>query len=176
LRNSYYIGNNADPTLLSGDVFVQKLDDNLNLLNATQFGTPHEDRGFGYIIDTNLWIGGMTEGFMTGSNLGSFDGFLTAVKTTDLTFIQPIVLSVGDSYLNSQVKLFPNPSTDRIYLDLGEFQHDLTSIIIFNAMGQQVKTVRAVNNEIDISELTNGLYFIELEIGHNRLIKKVIKE
>ena len=171
-----FVGNNADPAQLTGDVFVQKLDVNLNLLNGIQFGTPHEDRGFGYIIDTNIWIGGMTEGYMSGNNLGSFDGFLTAVKTTDLTFIQPVILSVDDSYLSSQVKIYPNPASDLIYINLGEFQHDLTNINIFNVMGQQIKAVRMENNEVDISRLTNGLYFIELEIGYNRTIIKIIKE
>ena len=171
-----YIGNNADPTQLTGDVFVQKLDVNLNFLNGIQFGTPHEDRGFGYIRDTNLWIGGMTEGYMAGNNLGSFDGFLTAVNTTDLSFIQPVVLSVDNSYLSSQVKLYPNPASDRIYFDLGELQNDLTNINIFNVMGQNIWTEKSVNNEINVSNLPNGLFFIELQFGDKRLIKKVIKE
>ena len=171
-----YIGNNADPNLLSGDVFIQKLDANLNLLNGIQFGTPHEDRGFGYLIDTNLWIGGMTEGYMSANNFGSFDGFLAAVNTTDLSFIQPVVLSVDDSYLNSQVKIYPNPSSDRIYIDLGEFQNDLKNINILNVMGQQVKSIRMVSKEVDISGLPNGLYFVELNFGYNRLNKKIIKE
>lgn len=171
-----YIGNNADPNLLSGDVFIQKLDANLNLLNGIQFGTPHEDRGFGYIRDTNLWMGGMTEGYMAGNNLGSFDGFLTAVNTTDLSFIQPVILSVDNSYLSSQVKLYPNPASDRIYFDLGELQNDLTNINIFNVMGQNIWTKKSVNDEINVSNLPNGLFFIELQFGYKRLIKRVLKE
>jgi len=148
----------------------------LNLLNAIQFGTPHEDRGFGYIRDTNLWIGGMTEGYMSGNSLGSFDGFLTAVKTTDLSFIQSLVLSADDSYLSSQVKIYPNPASDRIYLDFGEVQNDFTKVNIFNVKGQNLRTISTVRNEIDISGFPNGLYFIELQFGDKRLTKKVLKE
>jgi hypothetical protein len=171
-----FAGSNADPTLLTGDIFIQKLDANLNLLDAIQFGTPHEDRGYGYLKDSILYIGGITEGSMAGNNLGSFDGFLVAVNTSDLSFVQPTTLSIDDSYLGSQVKLYPNPTEDRIYLDLGEFQNELISINIFNGTGQNIKSISTMNNEIELSGLPNGLYFFELNIGDKKLIKKVIKE
>lgn len=171
-----FIGNNADPNLLSGDIIIQKLDTNLNLLNGIQFGTPHEDRGFGYIIDTNLWIGGMTEGYMTGNSLGSFDGFLAAVNTTDLSFIQPTILSINEPNLNSNIIVYPNPTSDIIYLELGEFQNEVTNIYFYNALGQNIKNETTIGDEIDISSFPNGLYFIELQFGNKQIVKKVIKE
>jgi hypothetical protein len=47
---------------------------------------------------------------------------------------------------------------------------------MFNAMGQRVATPTIERNQFDISELPNGLYFIQLEFEDNRLIKKVIIE
>jgi hypothetical protein len=116
----------------------------------------------------------MTEGFMAGNSFGSFDGFLAAFNTTDLSFIQPVILSVDDSFLNSQVKIYPNPATDKIYLDLGKLQNNLTNINIFNSMGQSIRTETNMDNEIDLSNLPYGQYFIELQFGDNRLIKIVI--
>ncbi|MFW5700475.1 MAG: T9SS type A sorting domain-containing protein, partial [Cyclobacteriaceae bacterium] len=68
------------------------------------------------------------------------------------------------------------PTSDRIYFDLGELENELRNINIFNAMGQRVATPAIEQNQFDISELPNGLYFIQLEFDDNRLIKKVIKE
>lgn len=169
-----FIGENADQAQLSGDVFIQKLDAELNLLDGIQFGTPHEDRGYGYILGETLWIGGMTEGFMAGINLGSFDGFLAAVNTTDLTFIQPVILSSNDSQFSTQIKIYPNPATDRIYLESGELLYD-SDISIFNAMGQKVKTFEKLTREINVSDLPKGLYFIEVETNNKRLTGKVLK-
>ncbi|MEL7120237.1 MAG: T9SS type A sorting domain-containing protein, partial [Bacteroidota bacterium] len=171
-----YLSNNADPNLLSGDVFVQKLDTNLNLLNGIQFGTPHEDRAYGYIKGNNLWIGGMTEGYMTGENLGSFDGFLTAVKTTDLTFIKPLVVSVNSKISDSEIKLYPNPTSDMLRIDFGKNYTKLKRIEVFNAMGQSVKVITTIDDEIDVSSLSSGLYFVRLELENGIQIKRLVKQ
>ncbi len=171
-----YAGNNADPTQLSGDVFIQKLDNNLNLLNGIQFGTPHEDRAYGYIYHHNLLIGGMTEGYMAGDNLGSFDGFLTAVRTSDLSFVQPVVLSASDSPLNSRVRLYPNPTHGSIYFDVGELEPRLKAISLFNSIGQKVASHHMSQNKMDISHLPNGLYLVKFEFDDGSLVKRIIKK
>ncbi|MFP4544942.1 MAG: T9SS type A sorting domain-containing protein, partial [Candidatus Kapaibacterium sp.] len=75
-----------------------------------------------------------------------------------------------------EITVFPNPATDRIYFDLGELNNELRNINIFNAMGQKVATPAIEQNQYDMSELPDGLYFIRLEFEDNRLIKKVIKQ
>ena len=171
-----YAGNNADPDLLSGDVFVQKLDTDLNLLNGVQFGTPHEDRAYGYLKDANLWIGGMMEGFMAGNSFGSFDGFLAAVKTDDLTFYQPVIVSVDDAIPNAALNLYPNPVSNFVRMDLGVHRHQLVRIELFNTMGQKVKEVTARENEIDVSGLSDGVYYLIVELDNERIIKKLVKQ
>lgn len=170
------LGNNADPHQLSGDVFVQKLDTQLNLLDGIQFGTPHEDRGFGYIRESNLWIGGMTEGYLTGNNLGSFDGFLAALETADLSFIQPVALPVEDAIPDLNIDLYPNPASDRMQWELGEYRDLLTGITLFNTLGQSVKEISEQSSEIDISGLSPGMYFIRFEFGDRNVVKKIMRE
>jgi hypothetical protein len=93
-----YDGNtNSDPTKKSADIIVQKFDQNLNLLASKQFGSPHEDRGYCYLKDTILFIGGMTEGAIKTTSNGSFDGFLLALNTLDLSFNTNPVLSIADT-------------------------------------------------------------------------------
>ncbi|MFP4370200.1 MAG: T9SS type A sorting domain-containing protein, partial [Candidatus Kapaibacterium sp.] len=75
-----------------------------------------------------------------------------------------------------EITVFPNPATDRIYFDLGELNNELRNINIFNAMGQKVAAPAIEQNQYDMSELPDGLYFIRLEFEDNRLIKKVIKQ
>lgn len=171
-----YIGSNADPARLSADVIVQKLDTDLNLLNGTQFGTPHEERGFGFVQGANLWIGGMTEGYLTGNSNGSFDGFLSAVKTTDLTFTQPVILSVDDTVEASEISVYPNPASAIVHLDLGTYKDQLTAIELFDVLGQEIRNMTLQNDQIDISNLPSGIYFIRLHLGSNRLTKSIIKK
>lgn len=170
-----FIGNNADTTKLTGDIFVQKLDANLNLLNGIQFGTPHEDRGFGGIHNTSLWIGGTTEGSMVAWTWGGFDGFLTVVKTSDLSFFQPFDTSVEDAEFNSGIQVYPNPSTHKIHLDLGAFSSPLLKLRIYDATGRLLRTEKPTH-ELDISALPKGLYFLILEFEELKVSKLLIKE
>ncbi len=75
-----------------------------------------------------------------------------------------------------EITVFPNPTSDRLYLDLGALENELRYINIFNAMGQRVATPAIEHNQIDISRLPDGIYLIQLEFEDKRLIKKVIKE
>ena len=95
-----YAGANADRTLRTGDVMVQKFDTDLNFLESTQFGTPGEDRGIGRLTGGQFFVGGMTEMSMAAPNLGSFDGFVVAVDRETLT--EPMVLGDlnGDGDIN----------------------------------------------------------------------------
>ena len=67
-----YIGNNKDAENLTGDIIIQKFDKNLNFLDGKQLGTPHEERAFLELKNNTLYLGGMTEGVMTGESKGFF--------------------------------------------------------------------------------------------------------
>lgn len=66
--------------------------------------------------------------------------------------------------INSQIKLFPNPSTAFINIS------GLTKVekyVIYNVIGEKVIDGILYNNEkIDIQNITNGLYFLKLENGN----------
>ena len=57
-----------------------------------------------------------------------------------------------------QYNLYPNPSASKVWFDNG---HDKNEIVIYNLSGKRLKTLVAVDNEIDLSDLTNGVYLIE---------------
>ena len=79
---------NADTSLRSGDVIIQKFDSNLNPVAALQFGTPHEDRAVVTLRAGVLHVGGMTEAALGGASAGSFDAFVVKVNPSTLQ-VQP---------------------------------------------------------------------------------------
>ena len=54
-----------------------------------------------------------------------------------------------------KVELYPNPARDRVVIEGME----AVEVKIYNTSGQMVKCVRGTN-EIDVSELPEGMYFI----------------
>lgn len=73
-------------------------------------------------------------------------------------------VSVKEYEKEDKIKVFPNPAQNSLTISYAGNQLEDTTVEIFNALGQSVFTKSIISNEsIDISELSNGLYFIHLK-------------
>ncbi len=81
-------------------------------------------------------------------------------------------LSVNDIELESNITIIPNPTSDTLTIDLGDYI--LKRIIIYNELGQHIK--EATTKEVNISNLTNGIYFFKIISQNGKIAtKKIIK-
>lgn len=79
-------------------------------------------------------------------------------------------VSVKENNIAS-VEIFPNPMNDVLHIVVD----DDVNVTIFNSLGQQVLFVEN-RNEIDVTSLSEGLYFVRVvDNKGNTAIKKVIK-
>lgn len=70
------------------------------------------------------------------------------------------------------VELYPNP-VNNVLTVKGD---NIVKVAIFNALGQEIVTVEN-RNEIDVTSLNNGLYFVRLvDNKGNTLTKKIVKQ
>jgi len=81
-------------------------------------------------------------------------------------------LSVSD-FDDIQLVIYPNPATHTINFKTKEGQNQVS---IFNSLGQIVKQVTVLAGSMDVSDLQNGIYFLQLETLEGRAIQKFIKE
>jgi len=97
---------------------------------------------------------------------------------------EDLVLTGTNEVINSSNKLsiFPNPATNTVELSAWLQDHDL-KIQLVNSIGAVVKTVfegtqpkGAYATSINIADLPQGIYFIEMKSGGETLVKKVVKE
>jgi hypothetical protein len=165
---------NNDTSLMTGDILIQKFDSNLNYLSSKQIGTPTEDRAFFTLKNDVLFIGGMTEGNVKTISNGSFDGYLLALNSSDLSYNSSPILSLIESKLGS-LTYYPNPTTGT--LSFGIENNKQYSFAVINQLGQQVQigVVNQNNQTISLSSLTNGIYFIRLLSDNTNMTFKVIK-
>ena len=98
--------------------------------------------------------------------------------------IRPVVgaplktTSINDTYYHKRTifNIWPNPATDFINIDLGDFQKSaLTYLSVFDFSGRELIKV-PLSERIDISSLHEGIYIITISINgrpvsYNRLIK-----
>ncbi len=84
-------------------------------------------------------------------------------------------LSTEDNALNL-VSVYPNPVKDIINIDTNL---KIDNVSIFNQLGQNVMQLKRgdiINNEINLSTLSNGLYFMNISAEDKLQSIKIIKE
>ncbi|HMP29179.1 MAG TPA: T9SS type A sorting domain-containing protein, partial [Saprospiraceae bacterium] len=82
--------------------------------------------------------------------------------------IESRLTSLTAEYI-SKITIYPNPSSDRVYIDFSKLEHLPQTIEILNAQGQILKNiiVNSTNMSFDIGDLSEGIYFI----GINNLVR-----
>ena len=80
---------------------------------------------------------------------------------------------VGKVSANLNLSVYPNPATDELRIATAERIDHLT---IYSAIGQKVQDIQSpTNNVVTISNLSSGIYFIDVRIGSSTGRIKFIK-
>ncbi len=78
----------------------------------------------------------------------------------------------------SVFELFPNPSSDLLNLEISE-PTSCDRVTIINSQGQilQEHIIISINLlQLDISRMSTGIYYIELQNGHSSIVRKFMKQ
>jgi len=100
----------------------------------------------------------------------------------DSIFNEPNPLSTGVTELNSSsIKIYPNPASSHINIDISNFQQTYSYSIKFtNSLGQTVFIQQASEKilSIDLSSLQSGIYFLQFtgKQGNTIETRKIIKQ
>jgi hypothetical protein len=87
------------------------------------------------------------------------------------------MIQLEEENTNNEITIFPNPTNSNLNIlnpdNFEEFK-------IINSIGQLIKSdyVKSDNNliSIDVSNLSNGVYFISFEKDSKTVVKKFIKQ
>lgn len=84
--------------------------------------------------------------------------------------------------IENEIILYPNPSSNQITLEFELNETKNVSLEIKNVLGQMIKTIpnntfiKGKNKiEIEVNELSNGVYFIQLQNGNKKSSQKFLK-
>jgi len=83
-------------------------------------------------------------------------------------------LSVKD-FAQFSFKSYPNPVTNQLNLSANK---NIDSVSFFNVLGQKVQsnTINAAQKQLDISNLQNGVYMMEVTIDNAKQAYKIVKQ
>ena len=94
-----------------------------------------------------------------------YDGMSEAATVT----VEVTELSINDIIVND-VNIYPNPTSGIVYVNA----NTTFDAVIYNCQGQVVKRLYDNNDYIDMSDLTDGMYFVEVKTNDNVIVKKVL--
>jgi len=175
---TYFGGGCAGCAANQGDEYVQALtiDDNSDWLyfgGATRsLLTPTHDPSS---VTTEYFDD--TQGEINSTLARANDGYITKMNIHNLaTFLEELTNSGTISYL----KGYPNPTTNIVNVILPTKESLQTQIIIYNNVGQLIKTADIVSNAdlltLDVSFLNTGLYFLKINTKTNNYVYSFVKQ
>ncbi len=80
-------------------------------------------------------------------------------------------LDDGLEEMSSSISIYPNPVNDRLYI---ETEYEIEDIIIYDVYGKQ-QELPAISSTIDVSGLSNGVYFVKVVTENGNIVKRVVK-
>lgn len=79
----------------------------------------------------------------------------------------------------NEIKMYPNPVKDLLYLEFNKALRENSTVIVRDVINREVITHTIQNSnrqKIDVSVLSNGLYFLEVNDNNAKKIFKFLKE
>lgn len=170
----------------NSDAFLLKFNTQGKAVLAKSFSGSGADLGTAIKADT------MQNVYMSGSFAGTISldpnaKANTASGTNDifiyksLLFADSDVKSYGSTSITENslnIKIYPNPVSDKVYFTFDQLS-EASSISIVNISGQTILTkeltIGQSSENIEMNDLTPGIYFIQLKSGNNNFNYKLQK-
>ncbi len=138
-------------------------------IGVTATINPGESFTFPIKLATNTF-GNINESLSFSTGLPGSQGNITVPITAN------IVTSLGEITLEQSISIFPNPINNQLNVN-SNYKGEL-NLRLLNSLGQVTSSnkLNGIGNfNINTSALPEGVYFLELFNGSERLVKKIIK-
>lgn len=125
------------------------------------------DEGF----ESYKWSTGGTQRRILATNTGTYSVTITdQFGCTGVAEIFVEVTGINEVQKQYGLKVFPNPATDKINVSFELAVSSNASYLIRDLSGRQImsEAIRSSNQSIDVSNLSQGMYILEVRIGDAR--------
>lgn len=99
---------------------------------------------------------------------------------TGVTWLnQALITGLNDKNFDATFQVFPNPAKDAFNVTLSNSNNENGTIVIYNAVGQVVKTIELGNaslleKNINISDLSSGIYIVKTTLGNKASARRLL--
>lgn len=87
------------------------------------------------------------------------------------------LVGVEEINIDSQISVYPNPTSDKINIQLIDFVPNSFNCKLYDLTGRSLITEPLKTNsnyyEIDVSKFKNGIYLLEIDVNNQKTVKKI---
>ncbi|WP_299335586.1 T9SS type A sorting domain-containing protein [uncultured Psychroserpens sp.] len=165
----------GDGTLNDTQITLFTVGDCTDLSTAVEVACDEDDDanvvGDGAGLQANLQVAGLTAG---ATYYFVIDGFGADTGTFDVSLTDP-TLSVESFENENTFTYFPNPVRNELTLSA---QKDIQNVSIYNMLGQEVLRTapNTVESVINMNELSQGAYFVQVTIDNVTETVRILKQ
>ena len=118
-------------------------------------------------VGFNFALGGWTE------LLCAFNGSEQLYQNSNYNTCYMCNLNIDEAD-NTSISVYPNPVTDKIHIS-NEQKLPVSSIMIYDISGRLIKSCPQGTTEIDMSDVSTGVYIIRISVEDKVITHKIIK-
>ena len=105
-------------------------------------------------------------------------GVVTAKETANVVPFVKFSFVEGDAIeeMTTSLSVYPNPVSDRLYI---ETETEVEEVVVYDLFGRRQVTEtpsRQGNVTVDVSNLSNGVYFVKVVTENGEIVKRFIKK
>lgn len=90
-------------------------------------------------------------------------------NSTKLISTEDVAKSLSDVTLN----IYPNPASDYIVVELSNVVEGEVDILNLVGQSEMKFTISLTQNRLDISQLRQGVYFVSIQSGDEKIVRKI---
>jgi hypothetical protein len=179
--NDSWWGGNVDDTPACKDIYFGPVNSNTNnntcndlsYSNAFDSDVLDMDENYmSYARDTWMFSEGQVEVMLATLNAstnqsGRRDLWQNSTVTVNCSGSVDI-----NEYQSNNLHIYPNPTTGDLFISSNI---KINNISVYNIIGKEViSDAKTNNNLLDISQLSNGVYFIKISVNNTTVTKKIV--
>ena len=103
----------------------------------------------------------------------STDPFQSFALRSNLEYINPNLVIKDNTWLSSAITIYPNPASEHLNISVTD-DLELKEVSVYSTLGQRL--LISTQDQIDVSTLPSGVYYLSVETDQGRVNKTLVRE
>jgi trimeric autotransporter adhesin len=114
--------------------------------------------------------------FLDENNLGKNNYYRLKINDLDNSFAYSNIIVVNIAKAKKEIRIYPTLVTDVVNIEY-DIDTKIEQIQVIDAAGKLVYSFENTGNQIDLSELSSGMYFVQIKSADNSVfVGKIVKQ